>query len=231
MRLGMPARLICLAVAAHCIVLPAHAQTPPSASEIAAYRGLHAAAAKGDVAELRRLIAQKADLDQRDGHGRTALHIAAHGGYQAFVRELASAGADMRAKDQRRYDIITIAAVRDDVDMVRLAVSLGADPKAITSPYDGTALIAAAHLGHAEVVQALIDAKAPLDHVNNLGWTALMEAVVLGDGGRRHQQTLKALLDAGANARLADRDGVTPLDHAKRRGYSAMVQMLSAAGK
>ena len=85
--------------------------------------------------------------------------------------------------------------------------------------------------GHAEVVQALIDAKAPLDHVNNLGWTAVMEAVVLGDGGQRHQQTLKALLDAGANARLPDRDGVTPLDHAKRRGYAAMVQMLSTTGK
>lgn len=208
---------------------PVRSQTPPSPGEIASYRGLHAAAAKGDITELHELVRQNIDLDQRDDHGRTALHIAAHGAHHAFVRELAKAGANMLAKDSRQYDIITIAAVRDDVEMVKLAVSLGADPRAITSPYDGTALIAAAHLGHVDVVRALIAAKAPLDHVNNLGWTALMESVVLGDGNKRHQDTLKALLDAGANARIADRNGITPLEHARRRGYKAMVEILRVA--
>ena len=204
-----------------------HAQTPPSSSEIAAYRGLHAAAAKGDVAEVRTLLRHGVDLNARDGHGRTALHVAAHASHRDVIRELAQAGADMRAKDSRAYDIITIAAVKNDPATVQLAVTLGSDPKAITSPYDGTALIAAAHLGHVEVVRTLIAAGAPLDHVNNLGWTAAIEAVILGDGGERHQQTLKALVDAGANTRIADRDGVTPLEHAKRRGYAAMIAILS----
>lgn len=137
----------------------------------------------------------------------------------------------MRAQDSRRYDIITIAAVRNDVEMVRTAISLGADPRAITSPYDGTALIAAAHLGHAEVVRTLIAAGAPLDHVNNLGWTAVIEAVVLGNGGKPHQDTLQALLDGGADAELADRDEIRPLEHAKRRGYVEMIWMLSAVQK
>ena len=70
--------------------------------------------------------------------------------------------------------------------MVNLAITAGADTNLITSPYEGTALIAAAHLGHVEVVRALIDGKAPLDHVNNLGWTAHIEAIVLGDGGPSH---------------------------------------------
>ena len=205
----------------------AEAQTPPSPSEIASYRGLHAAAAKGDMTAVRELLRQKIDLDARDDHGRTALHVAAHGSHLAIIEELARAGADMKAKDSRKYDIITIASVRDDAAAVNLAVKLGSDPRAITSPYDGTALIAAAHLGHAEVVRTLIAAGAPLDHVNNLGWTAAMEAVVLGDGGKRHQDTLKALVDAGANTRIADRDGITPLEHAKRRGYAEMVAILS----
>lgn len=203
-----------------------HAQTPPSREEIAAYRGLHAAAATGDLAKLRDLLPQKPDLNARDGHGRTALHVAAYGSHRDFIRELAQAGADMRVKDSRNYDVITIAAVRNDVETVKLAVSLGSDPRAITSPYEGTALIAAAHLGHADVVRALIDAGAPLDHVNNLGWTAVMETVVLGDGGKQHQDTLKALVDAGANARIPDRNGVTPLEHAKRRGYLVMSAIL-----
>ena len=86
-------------------------------------------------------------------------------------------GNAMRVKDSSNYNVITIAAVRNDVEAVKLAVSLGSDPRAITSPYDGTALIAAAHLGHAEVVRALIDAGTPLDHV--LGILVLLVQVRL----------------------------------------------------
>jgi len=203
------------------------AQVPPGPDEIAAYRGLHAAAANGDLAALRRALQDKSDLNARDGHGRTALHVAAHGSHRDIIRELARAGADMRAKDSRHYDIITIAAVRDDAETIQLAIALGSDPAAVTSPYDGTALIAAAHLGHVEVVRALIAARAPLDHINNLHWTAAMEAVVLGDGGKRHQDTLKLLVDAGANTRIPDRGGVTALEHARQRGYAEMVTILS----
>lgn len=220
--------LLLAATVAQTVVLAdrASAQVPPSAAEIVAYRGLHAAAASGDLPALTKALQDGADVNARDGHGRTALLVAAHGPHLDIVRELAKAGADMKAKDAQRYDIITIAAVRDDAAMVRLAIVLGADPAAITSPYDGTALIAAAHLGHAEVVRALIAAKAPLDHVNNLAWTAVMEAVVLGDGGKRHQDTLRALVEAGADIAIPDRAGVTPLEHAKRRGYAAMVTLL-----
>ena len=95
------------------------------------------------------------------------------------------------------------------------------------SPYLGTELIAAAHLGHAEVVRRLIDAGAPLDHINNLHWTAVMEAVVLGDGSPDHQAVLEALLSAGADALLADRDGVTPLQHAQTREFAEMEKPLA----
>lgn len=206
------------------------AQTPPSATEIAAYDGLHAAAARGDVAAIAALAGDRAAIDRRDGAGRTPLHVAAFFSHYQAVRALIAAGADPRAKEGRAYDIITIAAVRDDLAMVRLAIELGSDPRAITSPYDGTALIAAAHLGHAEIVKLLIDAGAPLDHVNNLGWTATIEAVVLGDGGPRHRQTLQHLVAAGARLDLADRNGATPLALARQRGYREMIAILEAAG-
>ena len=70
------------------------------------------------------------------------------------------------------------------------------------------------------MVAALIAGKAPLDHVNNLGWTALIEAIVLGDGGARHQATVRALIDGGANLDLADGQGVRPLTLARQRGYA-----------
>ncbi len=206
--------------------VPAHAQIPPSPAEQAAYAGLHRAAALGDAAEIRRLLAQRADPNARDAAGRTPLHVAAFGSHDEAVRALVTGGGGINLLENDRYDVITIAAVKDDVRMVTLAIELGGDPKAITSRYDGTALIAAAHLGHDGVVKALIAAGAPLDHVNNLGWTALIEAVILGDGGPRHVAVVRALVSAGADKTIADRSGVTPLRHAEGRGYREMISIL-----
>jgi hypothetical protein len=146
------------------------------------------------------------------------------------MRALVASGADPNALENDRYDIVTIAAVANDVPTLAVALALGASAKNVTSRYDGTALIAAAHQGHADVVRTLIRAGAPLDHVNNLGWTALIESIVLGDGSPRHTDTLGALVAAGANVGLADRDGRTPLALARARGYGAMVRLLVQAG-
>ena len=210
----------------------AQAQVAPSAGEAAAYGGLHAAAWRGDAAAIERLAREnKAALEARDGNGRTPLHGATFARQREAVRALIRAGAHHGALDNDRYDAVTIAAVADDEDTLRVLLAEGASAKLTTSRYDGTALIAAAHLGHDGVVRQLIAAGAPLDHVNNLHWTAAIEAVVLGDGGPRHQATLKALIDAGASTKLADRSGRTPLELARSRGYAAMARMLEAASR
>ncbi len=209
---------------------PLAAQTPPGPAEIQAYGGLLAAAAKNDVAEIARLLAAKADPDPRDGHGRTPLLVAAHFGHSTAAAALLKGGANANALDRRRYDLITIAAVRNDVAMIETGLAGGADPRNVTSPYDGTALIAAAHLGHVETVRRLIAAKAPLDHVNNLGWTALIEAIVLGDGGARHGEVVELLIAAGADLNRPDRAGVAPLALARQRGYQRMAAALERAG-
>ncbi|MES2839879.1 MAG: ankyrin repeat domain-containing protein [Pseudomonadota bacterium] len=206
------------------------AQIAPSAAEAAAYTGLHAAAQKGDAAKIARLVAGGAAVNATDAHGRTPLHVATFARQREAIRALVKAGADINRLENDRYDAVTIASVADDEDTLRVLLQLGASAKQTTSRYDGTALIAAAHLGHDGVVRQLIAAGAPLDHVNNLHWTAAIEAVVLGDGGPRHQATLKALIDAGANLQLADRHGQTPLALARARGYTAMVVMLEKAG-
>lgn len=208
----------------------AQAQVAPSAAEAAAYTGLHAAAHKGDAAKIARLVAGGAALNATDAHGRTPLHVATFARQGDAIAALAKAGAEINRLENDRYDAVTIASVADDEETLRVLLQLGASAKQTTSRYDGTALIAAAHLGHDGVVRQLIAAGAPLDHVNNLHWTAAIEAVVLGDGGSRHQATLKALIDAGANLQLADRHGQTPLALARSRGYSTMVLMLERAG-
>jgi uncharacterized protein len=204
------------------------AQVPPLAAEVLAYEGLHKAAWHGDLPRLKALVASGANLDARDAKGRTPLHVATYARQREAIKLLAKAGANIDLLEDDRYDAVTIASVADDAATLALLLSLDARPGQVTSRYDGTALIAAAHLGHDEVVRRLIAAGAPLDHVNNLHWTAVIESIVLGDGGPRHQRTLAALLDAGASVKLTDRQGNTPLQLAKARGYTAMVKLLEA---
>jgi ankyrin repeat protein len=208
----------------------AQAQTPPSAAEVKPYTGLHAAAAAGDVGKIESLVKSGANLEARDAHQRTPLIVAVFMHRHEAARALLRLKADPNVLDDRKYDIVTIASVDNDVPMLKIALAGGCKATNITSPYDGTALIAAAHLGHAEVVRTLIAAKAPLDHVNNLRWTALIESIVLGNGGKNHTDTLEALVKAGANVNLADGNGATPLTLAKGRGYKEMVAILEKAG-
>jgi ankyrin repeat protein len=208
----------------------AAAQNAPARQELAVYAGLHEAAAKGDVAEIEKLLKEGEKPNIQDAKSRTPLHVAAYMRQHAAAKALLAGGANPNALEIDRYDIITIAAVANDLEMLKIALDGGASARNITSRYDGTALIAAAHIGHVEVVKMLIAAKAPLNHVNNLGWTALMESVVLGNGGANHTATLRALVEAGADVNIPDRQGATALQHARRRGYVEMARILENAG-
>jgi ankyrin repeat protein len=211
-------------------VLPASAQIAPTETELRSYSGLHAAAARGDVVDIEKRIASGENKEAVDSRHRTPLHVAVYRKKHDAARALIRLGADPNQLEIDRYDIITIAAVAGDVPMLKLALEGGGNPRAITSRYDGTALIAAAHLGHTQVVRTLIAARAPLDHVNNLQWTALIESIVLGDGGNNHTETLRALVEAGANVNIPDGSGSTPLTLARNRGYREMVAILEKAG-
>jgi ankyrin repeat protein len=229
-RLALIVLMMTAAAACRGGVGSALAQTPPGERELRIYAGLHDAAARGDVAEIEKLIGEGEKPNIQDARSRTPLHVA------AFLRQYAAAGAllrlgaDPNALDAERYDVITIAAVNNDPAMLKIALDGGGNARAVTSPYDGTALIAAAHRGHVEVVRTLIAAKAPLNHVNNLGWTALLEAVVLGNGGTNHTAVVEALVKAGADVNLPDRRGTTALGHARARGYSQIARILENAG-
>jgi uncharacterized protein len=227
----MMLRLVALLILfAHFLVGPTVGQTPPSAEERAAYTGLLGVTSSKAHNEIRQLLVNGVPIEVADKAKRTPYLVAAYNADITAMEILAKAGANTRAKDDRNYDAITILSVANQPAALKAAIALGGDIKAITSPYQGSALIAAAHLGHGDVVRILIDAGASLDHVNNLGWTALIESIVLGDGGPNHQRVLRDLLDAGANPNIADKNGTSPLALARGRGFDAMVAMLIAKG-
>jgi ankyrin repeat protein len=209
---------------------PASAQTPPTAQEITAYAGLHAAAASGSTAEVEDAVKEGADLNARDPFGRTPLMVAVYRRDLAVAQALIKLGANVNALEHQSYDALTIAAVQNDAEMLDLLITSGGNTRAITSPYAGTALIAAAHLGNVEAVTALIAGRAPLDHVNRLGMTALIEAIVLGEGGVRHQAVVSALIAAGADVNLANNQGTRPYALAVDKGFTAIAALLQKAG-
>lgn len=206
------------------------AQQAPDDREVSGYTGLLAAAAAGDLSRLNTILAGGANPNVRDSWGRTPVMVAVHRKRYTVLAALIAARADLDALDRQKYDALTIAGVAGDLRATKMLIAAGAKTGQITSPYKGTALIATAHAGHPAVVRALISGGAPLDHVNNLGWTALIEAVVLGDGGTRYQQIVRDLVKAGAKVNLPDRNGATPLALARRRGYTKIAGILRKAG-
>ena len=147
----------------------------------------------------------------------------------AEARRLIAAGADVNGQDETRQSAFLIAASEGFPELLRLTLAHGANVH-FTDSYNGTALIRAAHHGHVEVIAELLETGIKIDHVNRLGWTALLETIILGDGGARHTETLRLLIEARADANIADSRGDTPLAHTRRRGFSAMTRMLEAAG-
>ncbi|WP_269932018.1 ankyrin repeat domain-containing protein [Aminobacter sp. HY435] len=190
---------------------------------------LHTLATNNDPAAIRQLVSRGVEIDARDEQGRTALLVATHANNIDAARALIEAGADVNAKDAISDSPYLYAGARGHLEILRMTLSHGADLKS-TNRYGGTALIPAAERGHVETVATLIKAGVDIDHVNNLNWTALLEAIILGDGGPRHVAIVRLLVEAGANVNLADGDGVTPLAHARQRGFDEMERILVAAG-
>ncbi|KAG1649051.1 Fructosamine kinase FrlD [Nymphon striatum] len=137
-----------------------------------------------DPAALAIVINQTSDLEAQNVQGDTAVITAARLGNLVAIEALVNAGADINALDRNKRDILNIAITTQNIDLARHALSLGADPTLVTSVYDGGAIIYGSAKGAVEIVEMLIAAGAPVNRVNNLGWTALLEVAILGDGSQ-----------------------------------------------
>lgn len=184
---------------------------------------------QGDLARVHALLAADAELEQRDPARRTPLLIATRLNHIDIALALIAAGADVNARDNIRDTPFLYAGAEGRNEILRAILATGRADLANTNRYGGTALIPAAHHGHPETVRILLATEIDVDHVNRLGWTALMEAVVLGDGGPVYQEIVGDLVRAGARD-IPDNDGVSALEHARRRGYTEIAELIASAG-
>lgn len=117
------------------------------------------------------------------------------------------------------------------IEILKAVITTGKVDYLRLNRYGGTALIPACERGHNEVVEELLKIKHfPIDHVNNLTWTAFMEPIVLGSGGATHKSIVELLIAAVCNVNIPDKDGITPLQHAKLKGYREIARILENAG-
>ena len=186
------------------------------------------AVGSNDVTGVRDAIASGTPLEARDAAKRTALLIATRANHVEIAKLLIDAGADVNAKDNIRDTPFLYAGAEGRNEILTHILATGRAKLTDTNRYGGSALIPAAHHGHPETVRILLATQIDIDHVNNLGWTALMEAVILGDGGPIYQEIVGLLVDAGAKG-IPDRDGRTPLEHARSMGFDALAKRLAAA--
>jgi ankyrin repeat protein len=212
-------------------------RSEPSGSAATTARGgnvmnerLFSAAASGDVAGISAALVGGADVDARDAHGRTALLVATIAGQVDAVRRLLDAEPDVDLQDDQLDNPFLYAGAEGLTEILRLVNEAGADPS-LTNRFGGTALIPASERGHVETVRYLLEeTDVDIDHVNRLGWTALLEAIVLGNGDAAHQKVVRLLIEHGADVDIADKDGVRPLAHARAKGQTVIAAALEAAG-
>ncbi|HET9421797.1 MAG TPA: ankyrin repeat domain-containing protein [Nocardioides sp.] len=187
---------------------------------------LLAAAASGDADAAAVALRAGADIETRDDQRRTPLLLAATYDRVAVAALLVAMGADPDALDDRHDTPWLVTGVTGSVAM--LETLLPAEPDLqIENRYGGVSVIPASERGHVDYVRRVVRTGIDVDHVNRLGWTALLEAVILGDGGSAHQEVVRILLAAGADRSIPDGDGVTALEHARARGYHVIADLLA----
>ncbi|MGC4154151.1 MAG: ankyrin repeat domain-containing protein [Propionicimonas sp.] len=174
-------------------------------------------------------LADGAEIDATDTQGRTAILIAAKANRLDVVRQLIDAGADIDAQDQINLNPFLWGCISGNLELVKLMVEAGTDLDRHTR-FDGVGIHPPAEKGHVEVVRYLAEqTDINVNYTNLCGWTPLLEAIILRDGGPAQQEIVRLLLAAGADPTMVDQWGVSPLAHAEEKGFTELAGILRAA--
>lgn len=183
---------------------------------------------QNNIEGVKKALKEGANVNTRDKDKRSLLLLATLGKQIKMAMLLTENGADVNLQDNILDSPFLYAGASGQTELVKLFLANGARFD-IFNRYNGSALIPACERGHVETVRLLANTKNyPINHINRLGWTGLMEAIVLGDGSEKYQQIIQILKDAGADMTIPDSNGVTPLQHARSHGFTAIAKILSS---
>ncbi|MCE9889932.1 ankyrin repeat domain-containing protein [Kluyvera intermedia] len=188
------------------------------------------AAQQGELAKLKSCLRQVVDINACNRQGQTAITLASLNKKYDCVAELIDAGVDINKQDQTCLNPFLISCLNNDLTLLRLILPARPDLNRLTR-FGGVGLTPACEKGHLEIVkELLIRTHINVNHTNFVGWTPLLEAIVLNDGGETQQTIVALLLEHGASPYMTDKYGKTPLELAWEKGYEEIAQLLIAAG-
>ncbi|MED1724801.1 ankyrin repeat domain-containing protein [Brevibacillus parabrevis] len=188
------------------------------------------AAAEGNIEALKQHLEQGVDINARNRQKRTAILTAAMHDHLDAVSFLIEAGADIDLQDEACFNPFLYACIHNKLELVQMMVKAGTNLELLTR-FGGVGLTPACEKGHVDIVRELLTTTdINVNHTNFVGWTPLIEAIILGDGGEKQQTIIKLLIEHGVNVQMVDKYGVTPLELARRKGYTEIEQILLAAG-
>ncbi|WP_393948754.1 ankyrin repeat domain-containing protein [Kluyvera intermedia] len=188
------------------------------------------AAQQGELAKLKSCLRQGVDINAVNRQGQTAITLASLNKKYDCVATLIDAGADINKQDHTCLNPFLICCLNNDLTLLRLIIPARPDLNRLTR-FGGVGLTPACEKGHLDIVQELLHRTAiNLNHTNFVGWTPLLEAIVLNDGGETQQSIVALLLEHGASPHMTDKYGKTPLELAREKGFEEIAQLLIAAG-
>ncbi|WON76248.1 ankyrin repeat domain-containing protein [Serratia sp. UGAL515B_01] len=188
------------------------------------------AAEKGDADALKKCLVRGVDINTTNRQGRTAITLASLNKHYNCVSLLISAGADIDKQDQTCFNPFLLSCLNNDLTLLRLVLPANPDLERLTR-FGGVGITPASEKGHVEIVrELLLRTDINVNHTNFVGWTPLLEAIVLNDGGARQQEIVKLLLEHGANPHMTDKYGKSPLTLAREKDYHEIAELLIAAG-
>ncbi|WP_197496253.1 ankyrin repeat domain-containing protein [Gallibacterium salpingitidis] len=188
---------------------------------------LFKAAAEGNCSLIRELLAQQGvNVNATDKGKRTPILVAAQNKQYDAIRLLAEYGADINAQDNKCFNPFIHGCIHNDLSLVKLMVELGCDLTRLTR-FGGNGLTPAAEKGHEDIVRFLLEnTDINVNLTNNVGWTALIEAIILNDGSEKMQRIVRLLLENDADPKMTDEWGVSPLELALRKGYQEIAAII-----
>lgn len=180
-----------------------------------------------DVEAVKKLLSVGADVNAVDEDQNNLVLIATHNRNVEMAKILVEHGADVNQQAKNLDSAFLYAGASGQTELVNLYLAHGARFD-VFNRYHGSALIPACERGHVETVRVLAATpNFPIDHINRLGWTGLLEAIILGDGSKKYQDIVRILIEHGSDTSIADANGVTPLQHAQAMGQTEIVHILT----
>ncbi|MEF3111270.1 ankyrin repeat domain-containing protein [Raoultella sp. WB_B2P2-3] len=188
------------------------------------------AAEQGNLAQLKQCLLQGVNINSTNRLGQTAIVLASLHQHYNCVAQLIDAGIDINKQDQTCFNPFLLSCLNNDLTLLRLILPAAPDLNCLTR-FGGVGLTPACEKGHLAIVKELLTHTAiNVNHTNFVGWTPLLEAIVLNDGGDTQQAIVALLLEHGASPHMTDKYGRTPLELARDKGFSEIARLLIAAG-